>query len=165
MSTSFFLARQRYCHCVSIAASSSHLNLFWRVCSVFWGFSVKVRSKESSLSYVCHSGYMNLKTSYPSLHSTWPNLQLWYVFLALRVYPTYICQTSASGPWELLVSFSLKLEITIKGSYAYGQVRLYFHIEQNEMPQKCRSRRVRLPNLNLNLKPAELALNTSISQQ
>lgn len=96
---------------------------------------------------------------------TWPNLQLWYVFLALRVYPTYICQTSASGPWELLVSFSLKLEITIKGSYAYGQVRLYFHIEQNEMPQKCRNRRVRLPNLNLNLKPAELALNTSISQQ
>lgn len=92
-------------------------------------------------------------------------MQLWYGFLALRVYPTCICQASASGPWELLVYFSSKLEITIKGSYAYGQVILSLHVEQNETPQKCRNRRVRLLNQNLNLKPAELALNTSVSQQ
>lgn len=81
------------------------------------------------------------------------------------MYSTCICQDSASGPWELLVSFSLKLEVTIKGPYAYGQVRLSLHIEQNEMPQKRRSRRVRLLNQNLNLKPTERALSTSISQQ
>lgn len=70
---------------------------------------------------------------------------------ALRVYPSSVCQASASGPQELLISFSLKLEITTKRSYAYGEVGLSLHIEQNEMPQKCRNRRVRLLKQNLNL--------------
>lgn len=66
---------------------------------------------------------------------------------------------------ELLVSLSLKLEITVKGSYDHGQVRLSLHMEQNEVPQKCRIRRVRFLNQSLNLKPVQVALNTSLSQQ
>lgn len=48
---------------------------------------------------------------------------------------------------------------------SHGQVRLFLHIEENEMPQNCRNRKVKLTNQDLNLKAAELALNTSISRK